>query len=656
MPPSPAKAPSQAKAPSPAKPPPAAGATAGSAAEAPRLAEARAQLSARLTRRATKEELVSSNILRAGEDETGPVATVSPDLGRALKMRPGAQELARRGILQLLPEQVSSPAAAKENHRDAPAAASAPEPLLGVTDVPEELLLAAPADETIPIGGVYTSSVAVPSAGALFLQLETPVEKPTDLTLRFEPSSNRATSAGNAQPAAGDASLAAVAGAVRVPWRADTAKSPSSSALPLRAAVAACAGVRLLRLHMEHAGTVHLSFAHVSTAWLWDSATPLRWSATLEKRRPLMPAHIASGRAPPAPLPSTPPRPGRSLPLVSSPLVPTAADLVSATSYDEQMARAVDEALAIAMRATRGGACRAGASSLVGAGLATSSSPSPALAKAPAATATLAKAAGGKGSGRLSTSLTITPVSPRDAVAPLGAAEAVEDAESAFGSLLESAAAMRLQGQQRVRLAKQLSEERRLFAAASHAATEAKMAEMDERALQAEEAAAHAYAQAQAVQAANRLAKGAMDTAVAADEAARRGRTSEVGSPPRVVTTPRARERATPASASTPASAASTPAGSTPAMSSAPLPLSALALLDELRLAKYGKRFLAEDLTETTMFTAMLELESGASDLRAILREVGMSVGHRERMLLALTTRPEPEPDGGQHRSCIHAC
>ena len=67
-----------------------------------------------------------------------------------------------------------------------------------------------------------------------------------------------------------------------------------------------------------------------------------------------------------------------------------------------------------------------------------------------------------------------------------------------------------------------------------------------------------------------------------------------------------------------------------------PLPLSALALLDQLGLGKYRKRFVREDLTETAMFMAMLELERGADDLRAILKEVGMTVGHRERFLLAL--------------------
>ncbi|KOO33767.1 hypothetical protein Ctob_014460 [Chrysochromulina tobinii] len=74
-----------------------------------------------------------------------------------------------------------------------------------------------------------------------------------------------------------------------------------------------------------------------------------------------------------------------------------------------------------------------------------------------------------------------------------------------------------------------------------------------------------------------------------------------------------------------------------------PLPTSALKLLDELNLAKYKKKFRHEDLTEVSMFLAMLEVGAhGAADLRAILREVGMSLGHREKVLLALTTRPAP--------------
>ena len=76
-----------------------------------------------------------------------------------------------------------------------------------------------------------------------------------------------------------------------------------------------------------------------------------------------------------------------------------------------------------------------------------------------------------------------------------------------------------------------------------------------------------------------------------------------------------------------------------------PLPASALDLLDELQLGKYKQRFVREDLTDVAMFTSMLQLgESGAADLRTILREVGMTLGHRERMLLALSTRPRLPP------------
>ena len=88
--------------------------------------------------------------------------------------------------------------------------------------------------------------------------------------------------------------------------------------------------------------------------------------------------------------------------------------------------------------------------------------------------------------------------------------------------------------------------------------------------------------------------------------------------------------------------AASTPAESTPERSAAPLPKSALVLLDELGLAQYEQAFRSEDLTETIVFTAMLNRDYGAADLRDILSEIGMSVGHRERVMLALTTRPPP--------------
>ena len=74
-----------------------------------------------------------------------------------------------------------------------------------------------------------------------------------------------------------------------------------------------------------------------------------------------------------------------------------------------------------------------------------------------------------------------------------------------------------------------------------------------------------------------------------------------------------------------------------------PVTPAVLKLLDELNLAKYKKKFRHEDLTEVSMFLAMLEVgANGTADLRAILREVGMSLGHREKVLLALTTRPPP--------------
>ena len=47
-------------------------------------------------------------------------------------------------------------------------------------------------------------------------------------------------------------------------------------------------------------------------------------------------------------------------------------------------------------------------------------------------------------------------------------------------------------------------------------------------------------------------------------------------------------------------------------------------------------RFVAEDLTETAMLLAIIELPDGKADLRAVLSDLGMSVGHREKLLLAL--------------------
>ena len=68
----------------------------------------------------------------------------------------------------------------------------------------------------------------------------------------------------------------------------------------------------------------------------------------------------------------------------------------------------------------------------------------------------------------------------------------------------------------------------------------------------------------------------------------------------------------------------------------AALPSSSPELLESLGLSKYAARFVAEDLTETAMLLAIIELPDGKADLRAVLSDLGMSVGHREKLLLAL--------------------
>ena len=76
-------------------------------------------------------------------------------------------------------------------------------------------------------------------------------------------------------------------------------------------------------------------------------------------------------------------------------------------------------------------------------------------------------------------------------------------------------------------------------------------------------------------------------------------------------------------------------------MPDTPLPVSVLDLLVELNLGKYRQRFEKEDLTEVaTLLTMLKSGEAGADDLRNTLREAGMTLGHRERVVLALTTRP----------------
>ena len=94
------------------------------------------------------------------------------------------------------------------------------------------------------------------------------------------------------------------------------------------------------------------------------------------------------------------------------------------------------------------------------------------------------------------------------------------------------------------------------------------------------------------------------------------------------------------ASASAPAAVPS-PASALPLLpaSTGSLPASLLDLLDELGLGKYKKRFSKEDFTETSMLVAYLALPQGAADLRGVLgQDLGMSVGHREKLMLALTS------------------
>ena len=47
-------------------------------------------------------------------------------------------------------------------------------------------------------------------------------------------------------------------------------------------------------------------------------------------------------------------------------------------------------------------------------------------------------------------------------------------------------------------------------------------------------------------------------------------------------------------------------------------------------------RFKREDVIESAMLVATLRLPEGKEDLRVILTELGMSVGHREKLILAV--------------------
>ena len=83
----------------------------------------------------------------------------------------------------------------------------------------------------------------------------------------------------------------------------------------------------------------------------------------------------------------------------------------------------------------------------------------------------------------------------------------------------------------------------------------------------------------------------------------------------------------------------------------APLPASCAELLAELGLGKYRRRFAKEDVLETSMLLAMLALPDGKAEVRAVLADLGMSVGHREKLMLALSgvsreVAPKHSPGG----------
>ena len=620
-----------------------------------------------------RDDLLSRNILHPSE-APDPVSSVAVDLGRALAVRPGAQELARRGILKLLPADQSAglqddrprrrggSSLTPTDHCSPASAAPDPSPPPPPDAVIEEQLLTARTDAVIPTGGTIDASLSIPCAGELYLRLTTPDAKPTDLSAVF--------TAGEAMPSApttaGKHSLASASGAIAVKWRDGAPPTPTAS-------VPGCSGACVLRAPILGAGVVRLTFAHVSTAWLFESSTPLSWWATFVPRSHA--AYLTGGAG----------QLSASLTHTGSPLVPATEP---PSSYEAQMRKAMDEALAKAMQQTKGGAaCRPGTKSLVTTGLAsparanTSANTSAVPASAPPPADPPPAAPVKSGSGRLMTTLTIQPTERTTAV-PSDRLSAIDNADEAFGSLLEAAAAVRVQSLQRVRLARQESGERRAFAAAVEAAADATIAEVEQQAVEVEAAAQAAagrrlgvatkvaiaavrlqsavrmkYAQAEAEErrAFVRAAEASMVAAeasleahtVAVDEliAARQHSGSSVASETTSSDTPSGVARAAAISTPLPSSSATsvdrgTPASVGPKPRADPLPTSALVLLEELGLAKYHKSFLREDLTETSMFTAMLHLDSGPNDLRAILREVGVSVGHRERLLLALTTRP----------------
>jgi hypothetical protein len=236
----------------------------------------------------------------------------------------------------------------------------------------------------------------------------------------------------------------------------------------------------------------------------------------------------------------------------------------------------------------------------------------------------------------------------------MGELEAESVAADAAASELQGAKAIvRIQSRQRARLAHRVTIERREFVAAMEEAASQALAAVERRmhesrvvaAQQANGGAPPVSLPAETSAVADDVARGLVPSSTwqrythdaAAPPDSPPVRSSALSSTPARSTAGEARGEASEGGTSLPVTPSLPPPGT-------PLPASALELLGELGLAKYARRFSKEDLVETSMFVAMLGVPEGATDLRAILKEVGMTVGHRERLLLALTTRPLPAP------------
>ena len=609
-----------------------------------------------LERRSTETELVERRIL---PERGSPLVT---DAQRSLARRGTEQALAgmldrRRSLGHLPPAQQLSHVLAAGGGSPAGAAAVATGSSgvgSGSTALTEEVLQPR-TDVDVAAGGSLALRLSIPSAGTLYVLVAPKGQKPVDVALRFVPDLAHPSKTSAARDGE---RLSTAKGAAAVAWREQKRKNDSV----FTAERAGVASEAVMALTIGEPGRLSMTLTHVPTAWVWESATTLTWAATF--CRPL-----------PEPLPTPPPlvappfAPPGSRPLKSSPLVPSedgasghsataaAPAATNPSTYDDLMSKAMEEALARALRERSApGNGRTVAATAPSAPATVPPPPPPPPTEPlssdndsvagpstkPSTSAPAAPPAPPKrkptppsldlpctGSKELAVEPAPPPKaseSPRPsagaAASAADGAAAVEETEDAFGSLVEESAAVRLQSLHRGKMAREDSAERKEMLAAMSAAAEAALSEISSGNTQLRFGRQRGIASA---------------TAPA----------PSTPSAPRGASPPAATPAPPPA---TPSMTPSTIIAATPAaLPTGPLPLSALALLDELNLGKYRKRFIKEDLTECAMFVAMLEMgERGANDLRQILREVGMSVGHRERMLLALTSRPPPTGPGGK--------